>query len=49
MIQLGVGILLLAGLGVACGVVQLLDVFGVVDLDEPEYRHIAEELDDEEL
>lgn len=49
MMQLGVGILLLAGLGVTCGVAQLLDVFGVINLDEPEYRHIGEELDDEEL
>ncbi len=49
MICVAAVILLLAVLGVACGVASLLDTFGVIDLDAPECKHIREELDDEEL
>lgn len=49
MICVAAGILLLAALGVTCGIASLLDTFGVIDLDAPEYKHIGEELDDEEL
>lgn len=49
MICVAAGILLLAALGVACGIASLLDTFGVINLDAPECKHIREELDDEEL
>lgn len=47
--EVGISILCLAALGVACCVVSLLDAIGVLDLDAPEKRHEREELDDEEL
>jgi hypothetical protein len=43
MVRVGVLILLLAALGVVCGVASLLDTFGVIDLDKPECKHIQED------
>lgn len=36
--NVGIGILALALIGVWCGVMQILDVAGVIHLDEPEYK-----------
>ena len=45
--EVGISILCLAALGVACCVVSLLDAIGVLDLDAPEKKELDE--DDEEL
>ncbi len=42
----GVVILMLAGVGVMCGVLNLADMFGLVDLDDPELRFFGRNEDD---
>lgn len=44
--MIGVTILLLAGIGVTCGLIGLADALGIVDLDDPEYRFSRRDEDD---
>lgn len=38
MVHVAAGIALLALIGVWCGIMQILDVAGVIHLDDPEYK-----------
>lgn len=47
MYDLGFSLIAMAAIGVVCGVLSILDTFGVIDLDEPECKHKVE--DDEDV